>query len=541
MGIANRVLVGVALFASAAGATDSKVCAKCHANIYRAYEATPMSETSGVVDPATAPTSKRTQFTDSGTGTRFRVARRENATSIHFARGDAEGERQLDYFIGAGLLGRSYASVLDGFLLQSPISYYASTGDWDLSPGFEDSDRLTLTRPVEPACLNCHASGLRAIAGSVNGYANPAFSEAGVSCERCHGPGETHVAKMTAGDTRRGSGIVNPAKLNPAERDSVCEQCHLVGVIRVSRSGASKYEPGNRLFDSTSAFLWSTGAHDLTSNSHFEQLVRSACWKESDGKLWCGSCHAVHTVTAKSDRTAFFRRRCLTCHTVSARECSAPADQRRAAHDDCIACHMPSKPINTVAHSVQVDHTISRTHREPAPSPQTSATEDGTLVPFPGSSAGDRELGLAYASEALPKNNRALGIKAFQLLKKAADAHPEDSSLAVQLAQLYDRMGQEQQACDLFARAVKQGVSGTGALVNLGTCQAKNGDVEGAMKLWSQALQRNPALEAASLNLAIAQSQLGQTESARTTLQTALRYDPFSQRVRQLLQSLAAR
>jgi hypothetical protein len=528
------ILIGVVLVSTAAG-VDSKVCGACHSAIYRSYLKTPMARTSGFADPSTAPLSGRTEVVDAASTVRLRVTLEKNATWVHFAQGATEGARRLDYFLGAGVLGRSYASNLDGFLFQAPVSYYTSTRDWDLSPGFEDSAHLPLARPVERGCLNCHASGLRPIAETVNQYQNPAFAEPGVSCERCHGPGDDHVARIKSGDTRRGLGIVNPARLNPAERDSVCGQCHLVGAIRILKSNANRYEPGKRLFDSTAAFLWSGGDYERTSNSHFEQLVNSACWKKSAGMLWCGSCHSIHTVLTEADRRESYRKRCLACHTADAVRCSAPLAQRTSVRDDCIACHMPTKPITTVAHAVQVDHTIARV---PAESSLANSTGEASLVPFPDSTAGDRELGLAYATEALPRNNRVWGERAFQLLRKVAAAQPEDAAVALQLAQLYDRMGQQQQACDYFRQAVEKRAPGTAALVNLGACQASQGDLDGAAKSWSQALQRNPAVEAARLNLAIAQSRLGDVEGARATLQKALEYDPFSQRVRELLQSI---
>jgi predicted CXXCH cytochrome family protein len=531
-------LLGVTLFSAAAGATDSKVCAQCHADIYRRYSTTPMARTSGAVDNQTSPILKQSEFTDLATGVRFRLARKGDSTLVHFSQGDAEGERRLDYFIGAGVVGRSYASMMDGFLFQAPVAYYASTGQWDLSPGFEGSDSMNLTRPVEPACLNCHATGLRAVAGTMNGYQGSAFAAEGVSCERCHGAGETHVARMKSGDRKQGLGIVNPAKLPPAERDSICAQCHLEGVIRISKPGVeARYAPGKPLFDSTSAFLWSGGARRLAANSHFEQLVRSACWRSSGGKLWCGSCHDPHPAVAEGARAVSYRRRCLTCHTVSAPDCSATAQKRQAVKDDCVACHMPSKPIGTVQHAALVDHTISRVPGAPEP----AVSDDAPLIPFPGSTAGDRELGLAYASVALSHNNRVWGMRAFALLKEVAAAHPGDAAVMVQLAQLYDRMGQEQQACEFFARVVRDGASGPGALVNQGACQAKSGDIDGAMTSWARALQWNPALEAARLNLAVAQRQSGNTEAARTNLETALKYDPFSQRAHELLRSMPGR
>jgi len=55
----------------------------------------------------------------------------------------------------------------------------------------------------------------------------PAHAQSGgdaeaITCERCHGPSEKHLADPRAGT------IVNPSKLAPAARDSICEQCHLL-------------------------------------------------------------------------------------------------------------------------------------------------------------------------------------------------------------------------------------------------------------------------------------------------------------------------
>lgn len=536
--VSHLVLFAAALSGAPANATDSKVCGECHADICRRYAATPMALTSGAADRSSAPVLKQIEFTDSTRGTQFRLERRVEGTIVHFSKGDAEGERRLDYFIGAGVVGRSYVSDIDGFLFQSPVAYYSSTAQWDLSPGFEGPDRLAMTRPIEPACLACHASGLRIVAGTVNGYQKPVFVESGVSCERCHGAGEVHVARMKTKTNHQGSGIVNPAKLNFAERDSICAQCHLTGEMRIAKSGKmAEYAAGGKLFDSTSVFLWSNGTRQPVANSHFEQLVESACWRRSNGKLWCGTCHDPHTTVAESARAKYYRERCLACHTLNAPGCNAPAQLRRAATDDCVSCHMPSKPIGTVQHSAQTDHTLSRIPGKDHEAPAT----DASFVPFPGSTADRREMGLAYSSEALAHNNRTWGTRAVSLLQETLADHPDDAVAAEQLAQLYDRMGRAEAACELFGKAVRDSLPGAGALVNFGNCEANRGDMDAAMTSWAQALQRNPGLEAARLNLAVAQYRSGNTEAARANLQTALKFDPFSQRARELLQSMAGK
>jgi hypothetical protein len=508
-------------------ATCSEVCAECHAAIYRSYSSTPMAQTSGPADK-TVPG----EFTDPITKTSFRI---DPAAGVHLSQGDLEANRKLDYFIGAGAIGRSYISSLDTFLFQSPISFYSSTRSWDLSPGFEGSHDLNMTRPVEPACLNCHASNLRSLPGTVNGYGSPAFSP-GVTCERCHGAGSQHITRMRSRgarpDTHEASGIVNPAKLNREQRESVCAQCHLVGVVRIAKLSKTVYSPGENLFDGTSAFLWSEGSQPLAANSHFEQLVRSVCWKASKGNLWCGTCHDPHLTVPPAERVAYFRQRCLACHQKTGLDCTAPAVQREAAHDDCISCHMPSKPIDTVQHAAQTDHTITR---KPHPEVAAALSDNATLIPFPGSGAGNRELGLAYASEAIAHNRKPWAMRALNLLQAAP---ADDVASLDQLAQIYDHMGREKEACELFSKVAQSGDAAPGAWVNQGTCQASSGDLPAAIKSWSEALARNPGLTSARLNLAVAQYRTGNTGAARATLKVALRYDPFSRQALELLQSL---
>jgi hypothetical protein len=73
----------------------------------------------------------------------------------------------------------------------------------------------------------------------------PAFAAEAITCERCHGSAEKHLSDPRAGT------IINPAKLEPAARDSICEQCHLLGVGRVLNPGRKfgDFLPGQSLED----------------------------------------------------------------------------------------------------------------------------------------------------------------------------------------------------------------------------------------------------------------------------------------------------
>ena len=181
-------------------------------------------------------------FTHAASGFRYRVSRSGGGYWMDFekaADGSLHGRKPLAYFAGSGAVARSYLTAADGFLYEAPVTYYSASAKWDLSPAYGGYAYPYMTRAIVPGCLNCHASFLSVVAGSQNRFGSPPFREGGVACERCHGAGDAHIAKMQSGRTQGGTSIVNPAKLAADGRDSVCAQCHLSGEVRVMRPGAA--------------------------------------------------------------------------------------------------------------------------------------------------------------------------------------------------------------------------------------------------------------------------------------------------------------
>ena len=163
------------------------------------------------------------------------------------------------------------------------------TGRWDLSPGYAGKNNIELAKPIEEPCLYCHASRAQPVAKTQNGYLDPPFLEGGVGCERCHGSGQKHVK------THRD--IVNPAKLDAARRDSICQQCHLTGAARVPRPGrgVGTFRPGDLLSDHLTVFVKEQASGERAATDHSEQLARSKCKLASGDRMWCGTCHDPHS------------------------------------------------------------------------------------------------------------------------------------------------------------------------------------------------------------------------------------------------------
>src|SRR5207302_2300987 len=109
--------------------------------------------------------------------------------------------------------------------------------------------------------------------------------------------------------------IVNPARLDAALRNSICAQCHLHGKATVARTGQSVFDfrPGQRLEDNRIVFVTSPETADESASSalsQVEQMMASACFKKSDGRLGCTSCHDPHSLSPPESRVEIYRAKC---------------------------------------------------------------------------------------------------------------------------------------------------------------------------------------------------------------------------------------
>jgi hypothetical protein len=234
------------------GYLGDAACARCHAEIAQSYRQHPMGRSLAPIAaaPATGADGEGGRVLFEAQGLEYSLARRDGRVIHQEARRDHSGrviarrEAEVQFAVGSGRQGVAYLIERDGFLFQSPITWYVRERRWDLSPGYEKNN-LHFDRAVTPGCLFCHANRVEPVEGTVNRYQPPLFRGHSIGCERCHGPGALHAQQpqVVAGQDRT---IVNPAELEPSLRDAVCEQCHLIGHRRVARLDrrAEEFRPG---------------------------------------------------------------------------------------------------------------------------------------------------------------------------------------------------------------------------------------------------------------------------------------------------------
>src|SRR5437899_10298117 len=107
----------------------NQACSGCHSEIYKRYERTPMAISSGRNLPPLIPGS----FRHAASQVRYDI---DANGLVELSKGKKRDQRQLSYYIGSGAAGRSFGYIRDGFLFEAPVTWYAQTGSWDVSPGY---------------------------------------------------------------------------------------------------------------------------------------------------------------------------------------------------------------------------------------------------------------------------------------------------------------------------------------------------------------------------------------------------------------------
>ena len=388
---------------------------------------------------------------------------------------------RIDYVIGSGNHASGYLLDLAGHLFQSPVAYYTSRHAYDLAPGYEGFANPDFTRPVAEGCLFCHSGTALHIPGTSNEYRSPAFSAEAITCERCHGSAEKHLSDPRAGT------IINPAKLGPAARDSVCEQCHLLGVGRVLNPGKKfgDFRPGQALEDVFSTYrnVSAPGADSEKFKviSHVEQLARSTCARKSNGQMWCGTCHDPHN--KPEEPAAFFRSRCLSCHMEKF------PDSHPGKESNCISCHMPRRDAKDGGHTAFTDHRIQR-----RPEVQPTLPESTEIASWrePAPDLQKRNLGIAYVNVGAERRSPPFVVRGYRMLTEVQDQFSTDSAVftAIGTALLLGKQSTEAELA--FERALQLDPDSVTGETNAASAYLQAGDIDRAVSHLERAVAIDP-------------------------------------------------
>jgi len=323
---------------------DAHVCGECHQDKLQGFLQTAHHLTSSIASSSSILGTfdqGRNRLATSHAGLDFQMERqgqdfwqrvylkRDGKTYAHGAK--------LELVTGSGNHAQTYLYWEDDALYQLPISFLTESQQWVYSPGFYQNGTADFSRPITARCLECHATFVESVAGSTNRYVRSPMA-LGVSCVRCHGAGEQHVAYHRAHpDEADGHDIVNPGKLPRDRANEVCAQCH-AGIGHPLKPPFT-YRPGEPL---DQYLKLEQKGEDVEGGVHTDnqvaRLAMSRCFQASEG-MTCATCHDPHQ--PEHGRQELFSARCRECHDQD--RCEMFATAGAAIRDRCVDCHMPKR------------------------------------------------------------------------------------------------------------------------------------------------------------------------------------------------------
>ncbi len=434
--------------AATAEYTGPKACIDCHASEYESYRQTAHSQAMAGVDLQEEP--GEVEYFHRRSNRKYKVYH-EDGQMWHqeLLVKPATPEVVLSnypvrYRIGSGNHSRSYLVETEGFLVESPLTWYTSKDAWEMSPGYDSERHGGFQRTADVGCLYCHAGRVET---AQNSRFRVTIHDAAISCETCHGPGALHVEHHQTGksvETDVDFTIVNPEHLSRDRSESICAYCHLRGAASVTLRGRTMtdFRPSLNLADFRTDYV-----HDKPDNSmkvvgHVEQMRRSVCYEQSE-TLTCTTCHNPHGTPTEESKVEYFRQKCLECHAADSCGISANVRKKSSRQDNCVVCHMPQSKTN-IPHFAFTHHRIGL-HGLDQDNSESDIPMTAELVPLSDTSHLDeidqvRGLGLAYLELSDKQSSqlafREYRLRANRLLESALADGMHDTEVDAALARL---------------------------------------------------------------------------------------------------------
>ncbi|GAC13142.1 multiheme c-type cytochrome [Aliiglaciecola lipolytica] len=282
-----------------------------------------------------------------------------------------------------------------GVLRRLPVQWSVARGEffayWNEQEQSPETvhDLWEQMKPLNSAwnlyCARCHTTNLQQISKDrAHTKANVKWTEDGVGCEVCHGPGSEHVDYMQDKPVNRMMSLVNlklfsepvPYIMNAADHSqgvalSVCARCHGADILRKRMDAYRTYYPGydhaGNLNDLSEYFteaesvpgrtfptlqVWPDG-RPKGLGTLFRTFADSSHYEQTD--MRCYDCHDPHNNKQPAkfgilQATQVSNEFCIDCHQ--------PIQQNLAQHTRhtegtqgsyCYDCHMPRNLLNQVS------------------------------------------------------------------------------------------------------------------------------------------------------------------------------------------------
>lgn len=317
------------------GYLGADACAECHRDRHKGFVETAHHLTSGRVVPGGI----RGHFDGPGSGLAtndaalsFEMRNLEDRLVQTVSYDDWRLDIPMDVFTGSAKSGQTMLYWHGDGLYQTHVSYLTKVDSWIKSPGYDDTVAV-YSRAIRDSCLECHITFIKR--KQAPNFYHRDSAVLGISCERCHGPGEAHVQHhQKFPEEKTSKHIIQPSDLTRQQQLEICAQCHS-GSFKLL-SDAFSFVPGQKLSDHHKAIESSaSGASGVHTSNQLTRISMSKCFQQSE--MTCTTCHNPHE--NQRGNTKAFTQACFQCHQVE--HCGMSAELGNKIVDDCIRCHMP--------------------------------------------------------------------------------------------------------------------------------------------------------------------------------------------------------
>ncbi|MEQ9497833.1 MAG: multiheme c-type cytochrome [Deltaproteobacteria bacterium] len=234
-------------------------------------------------------------------------------------------------------------------------------------------------------CARCHTTNLEILAKDKDHTAaDTRWTEPGIACEACHGPGSRHIEYFRTNYAnrffgfldsdvrgRRAAYIASAPKLSKGTAMSVCARCHGTDIRLSSTDVFREYEPGFSRTGKTNDLSSHFKEVPLTPNRTtptveiyadgqpkgigmlFRSMIESKCYEQADVR--CHDCHDAHdnrkpAVEGILEPSAASDAYCLGCHEgIAARVDQHTRHEPNTPGAHCYDCHLPKSIVKIAA------------------------------------------------------------------------------------------------------------------------------------------------------------------------------------------------
>ncbi|HMB80184.1 MAG TPA: cytochrome c3 family protein, partial [Vicinamibacterales bacterium] len=300
----------------------SETCRTCHAAQYAAWKQSLHVQMTKPIEQATVQGNFQQSAPFTQHGRTYAMNGKDGHYAVSVTRPATAGETfPVDYTLGAKRFQGYISRLPDGQMYVLPVFWNVAWQRWldwkEIAP-VPDSNR-DIRQIWNVNCFNCHATNLQRNFDVSARTFKTSWTEMGIGCEMCHGPGAAHAAKPPAN-------IFSMKRATPKQIFDTCAYCHGNKI-----NYFTGFTPGDRLDDFVQPALISDPVPESDPQGEFwpdgrpsrfnrpQALTQSGCFRA--GAIACTSCHVAHgSANAHSLKVPIEQsdRLCLQCHDAGA-------------------------------------------------------------------------------------------------------------------------------------------------------------------------------------------------------------------------------